>query len=181
MPDIQTTVNNLSGNLTSMEPAMWSHSFMIIFMVGAILFCGSMIVMAFLFGWANKITIQDIKNAVLLLVFSLSVPLIGGQLLYRTNNYSQASLAIIIKNINVMKVNDTQATVDFETSEPALIYLEYRDFSRLITEPVLPKNGTESKTEHSFIINDITAKGGEAYIIIAGKKYGVKGKPININ
>jgi hypothetical protein len=171
---------NLSGKLTSIEPPFFIQNFMLIVVISVILFTGGMLAMTFLFGWSNKITLQDIKSLIILIVFSISVPLIGRQIFYQTNNSAKASLKINVRNIQEQKLSNNQIKITFETDAPVITYLEYKDFSNNVSSPVLPIDTLEAKTEHAFIINNVSEKGGEAYIVISGKKFGIEGKAIEI-
>ena len=98
-----------------------------------------------------------------------------------TNNYSIAQNQVKINSIGTLKTDKNTAVVNFTTSLPISTYLEYKDYDSNLTTPVIPQKGLLKSTIHTFIINNIGQNGGEASIVIDGKRYLIDGKPLVIN
>ncbi len=134
---------------------------------------------------AKQAVIALIKNnttaIVVLLVLSLITPLTINQALNPTSFNSKASTAVQIQGITQTHLDPTTVSVHFQTSEPALVYLEYTDADNINPSIISPADNVSQKTfDHQFVINNVSLRGGTITFVVNGQRYLLETKPYQI-
>lgn len=166
-------------SLTPGEVNFVYNSVFYTFVIGFGFFIVSMFLITFFFGLSIKEVAAKSKFFIGLLVFSLLTPTIMGQF-YGKVQYSQASTNVKISNIIVKNLDKKTRLVIYNTSEPVFSYLIYKDTESDQTFPVMPVDDYKKISEHTFVVNNVGVKGGEATIVINSQKYLLEGKPLQI-
>ncbi len=133
-----------------------------------------------LFIWRAKTSIQSAFGFVLLFALSLALPASLLVLNRQTNVGSKAVESVKTMALIVNKLPNNTFVVTFQTSQPVIAYLEYKDSTANDFIPVLPQYILEKKNSHSISVTAKTAKGGTAYLVISGEKYLPNGSPIEL-
>ncbi len=137
---------------------------------GSLFLIGAIVVIIIFFGISIRETAENTKGLVLLALLSFSLPFVSLSLNNKAHFLSQAKSPLIIQSIEKTKINATTFLVSFQTEEPAIAYLEYKDRTRDTVIPILPTYSLEKRKDHSFLIEQISSEGGSACIIINGNR-----------
>ncbi len=155
---------------------------LILLLIGSSFFLIGVIAAAIISGRSLlQVMKQNSKTVMVLLLLSIAIPVTAGSALRPTSYVSQASTKVVVENVQVNKTSSTTAEVSFQTNPAASVYLEYKDYSQDSYIPVVPTNNpTAKRTEHNFVIENITEQGGEIVFIINGRSYMIDNKPYTI-
>ncbi len=145
---------------------------LILLLIGSSFFLIGVIAAAIISGRSLlQVMKQNSKTVMVLLLLSIAIPVTAGSALRPTSYVSQASTQVVIENIKVEKTSTTSAEVSFTTNPAASVYLEYKDNNQEGYIPVVPtKDPTSKRTEHNFIIENISEQGGEIVFIVNGRQ-----------
>lgn len=153
----------IASDMTGYSTGLLSSSLLI--------YAGVFIAIVLIVIWRAKGVVQSAFGFILLFALSLALPasiLISSR---QTNVGSKATSSVKTLNVSVNKLTNNQYAVSFETSEPVIAYLEYRDSTAQDFIPVLPQYSLEKKNSHSILVSAKTKIGGVAYLVISGEKY----------
>ena len=155
------------------------NSLTFLFVLGLIFFVVAFFVMMFMFAWTYKDVMRHGKTLVVMLLLSVSIPFTVGGITQQTNIFSHASTAAQVSDISIQRVEQDTVVIQFKTSEPAIVYLDYQNKNGG-TIPVLPTGSPEASIDHYFRVTDIAGDEGVVYIVINGNRFTINGQPIKI-
>jgi len=144
---------------------------------GVLVFALLMILMTLVFGWSIKRATSQKVNLLSLIIFSLALPLVSWQIREATTAFIGAREVISVSNFEKVKIKDGVFLVNFDTSEPSLVYLEFHGDKDREPRYFLPTGNFEKTKKHSFVV-EAGPKGGRAFLIVNGKRFLINGKPI---
>lgn len=145
--------------------------------VGICFFLLAVLAMTILFGWSMR---ESAKGVAVLAIISLSAPAIAGQLNHQIQYKTKAFSGLDIQAIETVSLGQNKFLLTFNTSQPATCSLEYQDSQQDTVVPVLPTHNLESRTDHSFVIDNVSQSGGHVTLIINGDKYLFDKEPLII-
>jgi len=169
--------------LTPETGGIWlSKDLMVLILIGASFFVVGIIVAALISGHKLvEVIKQNTKVTAALLFIALAIPITMGGALRSTQTTSQASTEVKIQQLEFVPESTQSARLSFQTSQPALVFLEYQDNQTQIIETIEPlKNITNPSIDHEFFITEIRPQGGTVIFIVNGKRYLIDGQPYPI-
>lgn len=150
-------------------------------LIGTTFFAVSVLIMIFLFGWANRDTGKNILGLILLLATSVSLPFLSYSLTQKTAGLTAvARQAPQITNLEIISIDNQSVLVNLTLSKPGTVYLKYQDTTVNYLLPILPTSTYEPRTVHSFIINPLSSAGGTATIVLNNQELLYRGQPLKI-
>ena len=151
-------------------------------MIGIYVFIAILMVFAVMFGIRLRNILKYSGLIIIIFIISLAVPLTVGVVTSpKPLVPTQKALEnVFVSDLSVSKNDQDQTVVSFKTSTYVSTYLEYTDTTYETTLPVIATQGISKKTTHEFILEDVSASGGVAYIIVNGQKYLIDDRPIVI-
>lgn len=152
-----------SNDLTSLSSGLLGSSIVI--------YAGVFVAIAIIFIWRAKSSVQSAFGFVLLFALSLALPASLLVLNQQTNVGSKATASVKTLNVSVSKLSGTQFAITFQTSQPVVAYVEFKDATSEDFIPVLPQYSLTDKSSHSILVTSKTTRGGQAYLVISGDKY----------
>lgn len=132
------------------------------------------------FIWAVSRSVKGLQSFVILFILATSIPITVLSIFSSQNAILNATGIIRIENLEIAERSSDSLEIIFETTDPKMAYLEYKDYSERDVRFILPMGEFEKKRLHRFFINNISVLGGEAMVVIDGKKYGYYGEPIKL-
>ena len=164
-------------NLTSFSPA-GIDTILAVVTAGIVVFAILMIIMTVVFGLSIKQAASKKSGLLSLLLFSLALPLASWKIKEATSSFIRANETISVSRFEKVKIKKGVYLVNFDTSKPSLVYLEYRGNGKEEkARYFLPTGNFEKTTQHSFVV-EVGPKGGKAFLVVDGKYYLIEGKPI---
>lgn len=124
--------------------------------------------------------LRHIKGIFFLIFLSLVTALIISQLYQRAIIRNQAAAETMIEDLKVQRLDAQTVLVNFYTPTSTLAYIEYKDLDLNQTYPLFQGNRSETDLMHSFVIRNVGLKGGEATIIVDGKRFLFNNQPLRI-
>lgn len=152
-----------TNELTNFSTSLLSSSVLI--------YAGVFIAIVIIFIWRAKGAVQSAFGFVLLFALSLALPASLLVLNQQTNVGSKAAVSVKTLNVSVTKLPGNKFAVTFETSQPVVAYVEYKDATSQDFIPVLPQYSLTAKNSHSILVAAKSPQGGQAYLVISGEKY----------
>ncbi len=150
-------------------------------LIGAIFFAVCVLIMVFLFGWANRDAGKNLLGLILLLTASFTLPFLSYRLAERTSRLSaSARQTPQITNLEIISIDNQSVLINITLAQPAVVFLKYHDTAVEHVIPILPTSTYEPRTTHSFIINPLSEAGGTATLVINDRELLYKGKPLKI-
>lgn len=149
--------------------------------VGIFVISSAVIFFILLFSWSIKNSRKDILSLGIILILSITIPVSVAIIQRQTRPTIQAEIKIFLRDLNISYAPDNSAVITFTTSEPAIMYLEYKDNSTQETKTILPGDTIRQRTDHYFKIGNIGSGGGRATIMYRGNRYLINKEPIRLN
>jgi len=145
--------------------------------IGICFFLLAVLAMTLLFGWSIR---ESAKGVAVLAIISLSAPAIASQLNHQIQYKTKAFSGLDVQALETTSLGQNKFLITFNTTQPVTCSLEYRDSQQDTVVPVLPTNNLESRTDHSFVIDNVSQSGGRVTLIINGNKYLLDKEPLII-
>lgn len=149
-------------------------------LIGVIFFAICLVIMSVLFGLAVKDTGKKQMGLFLLLITSLSLPLVSSQISPSLRNSSQAAQNPVIVFAEAARVDDHSAVVNLNLSQSATAFVLYRAKGSDVEIPILPTATFSKSISHSFIVPLAGKSGGSIVFNIAGERILYKNLPLQI-
>src|SRR3989344_2253303 len=111
--------------------------------------------------WLYRDRLRDARALLALVTMILTVPVIGKLIVERTNLMTQADTEVKIVSTQTQK-QDNVVVVYLTLSEPAFVYMEFKDEESGKTQTVVPGGTVEKRIGHTFEIKDTEKFGGQA-------------------
>lgn len=120
------------------------------------------------------------KGILFLVILTLVTVIVVSQLYQKIIVNNKAATVPTIENLRVQILDTKNVLVSFYTPTSTLAYIEYKDMDLNQTYPIFQSNRTETDFMHSFIVKNVEEKGGEAVIIVDGKRFLFNNQPLRI-
>ncbi len=149
-------------------------------LIGIVFFIGAVMLMIFLFSWSLKETKQKAGGLLVLLIFSMAVPLTAAQVGRRQDTKASAAEFVRITHLEIVPIDQKTVLVSMTTSLPVQVGLRFKDEGSSPERIVLANRVSEDQQEHDFLIDNLSSKGGKATLLVNGKEFLINGEPLSI-
>jgi len=155
------------------DPSIY-NSIIFLISVGFVVFIATLVLIVLIFGASAIFSLKNRHNLMIILVFSLTLPLLINKLSKVTLIQSRAEQIIKVKYINLQKIRNNVLRVVVETSEPTISYLEHKDYLTGKTKLIFAKqenvNNLLAQLKHEFIVTEYNGS-AKIFIILNGKRF----------
>lgn len=153
--------NLTGGDTVAMGADLVRVGWVVLGAVGVIMF-GAII-------WLYRDRLRDARALLALVTLVLTLPVVGKLIVERTNLMTQADTEVKIVSTQSQRQNGS-LVVYLTLSEPAYVYMEYKDEASGKTQTVVSGGDIEKRIGQTFEITNAGSAGGQAVFVINGKK-----------
>lgn len=153
------------------------HLATLLILGGLFIFIICLFLLMLFFGFSLNKLIRNVTFMGSILIMVIAIPVTAFLLSSETNMFTKAKEQIHIFNLSVNRIDDKTISVSYNTSSPAISYLEIKPQSGEI-RPVFPEYDLKEATYHVLIIHSESIEKGLIYIIINGERYQTDREPI---